>query len=95
MLIDELPVLWTADERIEVVTQMLGSIQLDIPAGRYGAAGRPNVTSVLYVLQAAREVLNKYRDELAAVLAGPQSPPPPPLTSTSTNQQPPAKEEEP
>jgi hypothetical protein len=43
-------------------------IQLDVPAGRYGLEGRPNVTSVLYVLQADRDPLEQHRGELAAVL---------------------------
>lgn len=65
---EELPHAWTLDERIQVATQLLGKIQLDIPAGRYGEAGRPNVTSVLYVLHLDRETLERHRDDLAAVL---------------------------
>ena len=80
----ELPVLWTEAERSRVAARLLGMIQLDIPAGRYGAPGRPNVTSVLYVLQADRETLEQYRGELAAVLADSHPPPPPTPTPTPT-----------
>lgn len=66
---DELPHAWTSDDRILVASRLLGMIQLDVSAGRYGEAGRPNVTSVLYVLQADAEVLEEHREELAAVLA--------------------------
>lgn len=65
---EELPHAWTPDERSRVAARLLGMIQLDIPAGRYGEHGRPNITSVLYVLQADREVLEQYQNKLAAVL---------------------------
>lgn len=65
---EELPHEWTPDERMRVAAQLLGMIQLDVPAGRYGLEGRPNVTSVLHILHADRDTLNQHRDELAAVL---------------------------
>ena len=85
MKIEELSHIWTSAERIRVAVHMLGMIQRDVPAGRYGEAGRPNITSVLYVLQADGEILERYRAELAAALAGGPHPPPPPApTPTPT-----------
>ena len=83
MKIEELPHIWTSAERIRVAVHMLGMIQLDVSAGRYGEAGRPNITSVLYVLQADGEILERYRAELAAALD--ESPPPPPAAPPATN----------
>jgi hypothetical protein len=53
-----LPAAWTPEERIAVATELLGMIQLDIPAGCYSEIGRPNITAVLHVLHEAADVLN-------------------------------------
>ena len=63
-----IPTKWTSEERIAVATALLGIIQLDIPAGRYGAPGRPNVESALSVLHEPAEILNQCHDSLVAVL---------------------------
>jgi len=66
-----LPTEWTHVERIAVATRLLGIIQLDVPAGRYGEVGRPNIMSVLHVLHEDRDVLNDpgTRRSLERVLA--------------------------
>jgi len=62
------PTEWTAADRIMVATRLLGIIQADIPAGRYGEVGRPNVTSVLHVLNESPDVLRAAEAELRLVL---------------------------
>lgn len=52
---------WTAEQRIAVASALLGLIQTDIYQGTYSAPGRPNITSVLYVLHEDPELLNQYR----------------------------------
>jgi len=59
---------WTPEERISAASKLLGIIQSDIPGGRYGFPGRPNVTSVLHVLHEAPEVLNQNLDSLEKIL---------------------------
>lgn len=69
MKISKISSAWTAEERIAVATVFLGAIQLDIPAGRYSEIGRPNVTSVLYVLHLDVETLEQSRRECEEMIA--------------------------
>ena len=62
------PIEWTAEDRIRVASKMLSLIQLDIPVGRYGRQGRPNITSVMHVLHAPPELLNRFKHDLERTL---------------------------
>ena len=64
----KIPTEWTATERIDVATKLLGIIQADIPAERYGRLGRPNIQSVLHVLHLDPVTLNEVRDDLVCIL---------------------------
>ncbi len=59
---------WTPEERIRVAVALLGSIQCDIPEGRYSAPGRPNITSVLGFLVWPAEDLAQYTAEAETLL---------------------------
>jgi len=55
---------WTAEDRLLAVAALLPGMQDDIYAGRYSAAGRPNVTSLQHVISESASVLEPYRQEL-------------------------------
>jgi hypothetical protein len=53
---------WPSEQRIHTAMQLLPVIQLDIPAGRYSALGRPNIQSVMYVLALPAPELDEAMD---------------------------------
>jgi hypothetical protein len=63
------PTEWTSDARIAVASALLAIIQADIYAGRYSLIGRPNISSVIYVLHGTPEELNQLKSRFEAFLS--------------------------
>ncbi len=61
---------WSAEDRLLVVAALLPAIQEDIYAGRYSAAGRPNITSLQHIINDPAEVLEEYREGFEALVSG-------------------------
>ena len=49
--------------------KILGEIQLDIPAGRYSAPGRPDIETVVAILTAETRLIESWRKPLEDFLA--------------------------
>lgn len=70
---------WTDEERLKIIVIVAAGIQTDIPAGKYGAVVetgadgfptkfRPNMQSIIEVVTAPAEMLEKHRADFEEIV---------------------------
>jgi hypothetical protein len=55
---------WTDEERLKVILLIASVIQDDIPAGRYGQIGRPNMQSIIELGALPAQDLERQRESI-------------------------------
>jgi hypothetical protein len=55
---------WTAEDRLIAIAALLPGLQADIYAGNYSAVGRPNITSLQYLIGLPASDLESTRETL-------------------------------
>lgn len=63
---------WTPEERLAIVSELLNLVQDDIYAHEYSRIGRPNITSLQYVIHLPKEVLEANRASVEDLLNQPR-----------------------